>query len=251
MEDFLNLDGSPLFSNLPTIGPLLACKHFHECGVQIFHSAFTGAMYVSSRLIWKEIHWRYEAVMARAEALYIHSKYVWCFNQLKLIDKLTRLKTMTILVIGLLPTQFLDFRLDDDLEESGIPGTSTEMTSEVRQMLNASPTSRVSLVQSDSVTLMAQQPALKTILACREAYEECRKRRVRVVWRMPLVADVEGASETWGTRRFCLITDFDLTDFDRTDTLADANILHHRLLLRSHKRQEAPLDHAGFPDPTL
>lgn len=95
---------TPRFSKLPSIAPLLACKDFHNAGRYIFDSSFTGHMHVISGMMWKEVHWTYAAIMAKATTLTIHICQLQQIYLCKILDRLPNLKNVIV------STTFDDFR---------------------------------------------------------------------------------------------------------------------------------------------
>ncbi|KAK5947014.1 hypothetical protein PMZ80_001160 [Knufia obscura] len=88
--------GVPLFSHLPAIGPLLACRAFYEAGRTLFQASFTGHIHIASRIIWREVHWRYAGIMALAKTMSITYPHLWSFDRTKFIRRLPNLSRMTV-----------------------------------------------------------------------------------------------------------------------------------------------------------
>lgn len=91
-------DGEPRYFILPSIGPLLVCKRFYEIGYDAFLDSFTGHVHIASRLLWKELHFRYKGVMSRAKDLTIRVDHMWSFMKLNYIEKLPQVERLTLVV---------------------------------------------------------------------------------------------------------------------------------------------------------
>lgn len=96
------LTTTPRFSNLPSIAPLLVCRDFHNAGRHIFDSSFIGHMHVISGMIWKEVHWSYACVMAKATTLTINESHLKSLHQCKILDRLPNLENVVIISTALI-----------------------------------------------------------------------------------------------------------------------------------------------------
>lgn len=126
-ETAAELTSTPRFSNLPSIAPLLVCRDFHNAGRHIFDSSFTGHMNVISGMIWKEVHWSYACVMAKAKTLTVNESHLKSLHQCKILDRLPNLNDIIITSTALIrPYGYkLPYRLEDCGAE--VPQTSDRL----------------------------------------------------------------------------------------------------------------------------
>lgn len=91
-------EGEPRYFILPSVGPILVCKRFYNIGCEALHISFTGHVHIASRLLWKELHFRYEGVMSRATDLTIRVDHMWSFMKLNYMEKLPRVERLTLVM---------------------------------------------------------------------------------------------------------------------------------------------------------
>lgn len=93
-----DLASAPRFSKLPSIAPLLTCKAFHEAGWPVFNSSFTTQIHVISRMFWREVHWSYASIMARATTLTVDLKHFVSLHQCRILGRMPKLEKAVFIV---------------------------------------------------------------------------------------------------------------------------------------------------------
>jgi hypothetical protein len=88
---------TPHIVNLPSIAPLLACKAFHKAGRPVFDSSYNGQIHVVSRMILKEVKWKYACIMAKATTLTVNAPDLKTLHKFEILDRLSNLKKIVVM----------------------------------------------------------------------------------------------------------------------------------------------------------